>query len=245
MIAIGTKFKTIHSGICKVTKYENCSNVHVRFVKTGTTRVVQATHLRRGKVKDPIYPRIYGKGFLGEEGKSKKYKGLYYIWRGILQRSYSKRFQDKYPTYKDCRVVKRWHSYQNFCKDISKLPNWNTPGFDLDKDLRVFGNKIYGPRYCSFIPHIVNSVFAGGNKSNTAYPGVKINKQTAKRYYVKTRTGQTYFSSSKSAWLLYLENKLNHLRRLANKYRKVLHPDVYETLYSMPKEELAQFLISR
>lgn len=49
---VGKHFTTNNSGVCVVTKYVNCEEVHIKFLDTGFERVTHMSALRTGSVKD-------------------------------------------------------------------------------------------------------------------------------------------------------------------------------------------------
>lgn len=80
---------------------------------------------------------------------------VYNTWHSMLRRCYSKKYQERKPTYTGCTVCERWLTLSNFAEDIKGLPNYDlyvkgTHTF-LDKDIRVPGNKIYSPDTCMFV----------------------------------------------------------------------------------------------
>lgn len=78
----------------------------------------------------------------------------YYVkWRAVLERCYSEKFWKTNPTYRDCSVVPEWHLFSNF-KAWMKTQDWE--GKQLDKDLLLYGNKVYGPDTCVFVDQKVN-----------------------------------------------------------------------------------------
>lgn len=87
---------------------------------------------------------------------------FYSKWRSMIQRAYSVKFHDKYPTYKDISVCKEWLVFSNF---KSWMETQNFEGKALDKDLRVRGSRIYSPETCIFLDQRVNS-FMATSKSN-------------------------------------------------------------------------------
>ena len=100
---------------------------------------------------------------------------FYKEWRGILTRSYSKRFHKTNETYIGCSVADEWHSFKAF-KAWMILQPWE--GKHLDKDLLFLGNKVYSPETCVFVPSRVNLLFSGNNKARGETPlGVNYNKR--------------------------------------------------------------------
>lgn len=157
-VEVGSIHTVNGGGELIVTSYKSASDVDVRFLTTGFLKNTQAVHIRNGKVKDPLQPSVFGVGYLGfgrHKASSMGKKSLAYeTWSGVLERCYSDSFQKRSPTYKGCSVDNRWHNFQEFANYFEV--NYKD-GFQLDKDLLVLGNKIYGPDTCIFIPHRVNT----------------------------------------------------------------------------------------
>jgi hypothetical protein len=85
----------------------------------------------------------------------------YSRWRNMLLRCYSKKFQERRPTYKGCTVCKEWLLFSHF-KSWMRTQDWE--GTQLDKDLLVEGNKVYSLETCVFVHTKVNSFTTdGGN----------------------------------------------------------------------------------
>lgn len=91
---------------------------------------------------------------------------IYTKWASMLERCYSSRIQDKYPTYKGCSVCKEWLTFSNF-KDWMEKQDWE--GNELDKDILFSGNKLYSPERCAFVPHIVNAFVIDCGRSRGEY----------------------------------------------------------------------------
>ena len=104
---------------------------------------------------------------------------IYRKWSSMLSRCYSKKFQEKWPTYIGCSVDKRWHSFMAFREWVLSQPDWEE--CELDKDLLVSGNKIYGPDTCIFIPQYINA-FMTDSRSNTSSLPVGVIKKTKNTY---------------------------------------------------------------
>lgn len=168
---------SLNAGEFKIVEYNTTSRkMIIEFLDTGCIREVLMANAIQGQIKDPMRPTVYGKGFIGIGEYSTKQRKLYDLWVNMLERCYSPLFLKRQPSYIGCKVVKRWHSYQAFCADIVKMPNWNTRNYHLDKDLRVPGNKKYGPKYCSFVPRQINQILVNC-KSKDAYSKSKLSSK--------------------------------------------------------------------
>ena len=106
----------------------------------------------------------------------------YSLWKDMLKRCYSEKYNNKYPTYKNCSVEEYFLSFNNFYNFIRLLDGFgcvDSSGnlFQLDKDLLIKGNKVYSRDTICFIPREVN-IFITDNKSKRGnYPiGVYFNK---------------------------------------------------------------------
>lgn len=80
---------------------------------------------------------------------------FYRTWHSMLKRCYNPTMLKNNPTYVGCSVAPEWLLFSNF-KKWMELQNWQ--GKQLDKDLLVPGNKVYGPSTCIFVSHKVNGL---------------------------------------------------------------------------------------
>lgn len=103
---------------------------------------------------------------------------FYIVWKGMLERCYSKKFQEKNPTYKGCTVCEEWLLFSNFKAWMEKQ---DFAGKHIDKDLLFQGNKVYSPETCVFITHAVNTFVIERNASRGKWPiGVYWHKKSQK-----------------------------------------------------------------
>lgn len=160
-MVVGTHHMTNSFGELEIVEYQGYLSVRVRFINTGYEPVVAASDIRKGGVKDKLAPSVHGAGYVGD-GKFVPYVGgkptkIYATWKSMLERCYDKKFQAKRPTYTGCSVVPEWHNFQTFAEWMGKQ---DYEGKHLDKDIKVKGNKVYGPNTCSFVSPTENSVEA-------------------------------------------------------------------------------------
>ncbi len=101
---------------------------------------------------------------------------FYSAWTGMLERGYSAKEKERYPTYKDVTVCEEWHLFSNFKSWMEQQP---FEGMRLDKDLLVKGNKEYNPSTCVFVPNRVNTVLVDSGAVRGVYPlGVYYKQKT-------------------------------------------------------------------
>ena len=161
---IGTVHKSNRCGDVTILHYENSLNVIVEFINTGTKIKQESASIRKGYLIDPLAPTVYGIGYLGIGSYRKKtHKLLYRKWSDMLMRCYSEKYLTKYPTYKGCSVCKEWLNFQTFA--AWGEVNW-IEGYDLDKDIKVEGNRIYSPESCMFVSREDNMKHANDKREN-------------------------------------------------------------------------------
>ncbi len=153
----GVDYKTNNFGILTILEYITTEKVKVIFKNTGYTRYTSIREINKGEVKDLLKPTVSGIGYLGGSDYNISVGGkmtqAYCCWKDMLKRCYTKKHLQKCPTYKGCTVVPEWHNFQNFAKWFEDN---HIEGYHLDKDIKVEGNKVYGPDTCMFVSHSTN-----------------------------------------------------------------------------------------
>lgn len=92
---------------------------------------------------------------------------FYNTWSGMIERCYSKKYKNKFPTYTDCSVCEEWRYFSNF-KRWMETQDWE--GKQLDKDMLFPLNKVYSPRSCVFIEQKLNSFLTSNTAKRGKYP---------------------------------------------------------------------------
>lgn len=99
---------------------------------------------------------------------------IYSKWRHMLGRCYDDGVQKKQPTYIGCTVCSDW---LNFSSYLRWYDNNHIEGFDVDKDIKIKGNKHYSPNTCLFVSRGVNSLLTDCGSLRGDYPiGVSYRK---------------------------------------------------------------------
>lgn len=92
----------------------------------------------------------------------------------MLRRAYDLKYKKMFPTYNEVTVCNEWLLFSNF-KSWMEKQDWKDNC--LDKDLLVYGNKVYSPTTCCFIPSRVNAFLTERQNYRGEYPiGVYLDK---------------------------------------------------------------------
>lgn len=155
-IFYGDKFKLNCGSIAKVIDYKNKNNVFIR-TDTGYETYAQVGQLKDGRVKDKLTLTVFGVGYIGI-GKHKSDSIAGTKWRDMLERVY----HNIPNAYQGITVNENWHCFQKFA-DWFEL-NY-IEGYELDKDLKLYGNKTYCENSCIFVPRKLNVFFYNKEKN--------------------------------------------------------------------------------
>ena len=99
-------------------------------------------------------------------------------WKHMLERCYSKKYLERYPTYIGTSVCREWLSATAF-KSWMEKQEWHDKC--LDKDIISPGSKLYSPDTCAFVLQATNSFVIARDACRGEYPiGVSLFKRTGK-----------------------------------------------------------------
>ena len=153
-------------GKFEVIEYSSYKRVRIRFLETGYETWTASAEIRNGNIKDRFAPTVCNVGFIGgTQYHSHNQKKAYQTWVDMLKRCYKPGKNDS--TYKDVVVCKKWLNFQTFCKWF--LDNY-IEGYELDKDLKIPGNKIYSAETCLMIPSTLNKAL---NRHVSSYESIE------------------------------------------------------------------------
>lgn len=92
---------------------------------------------------------------------------FYRVWANMLKRCYSANYQKNSKTYQGCTVVPEWHVFSSF---RAWMYGQDWIGLELDKDILLPGNKVYGPDTCVFISGRLNKFTTDSRSARGAWP---------------------------------------------------------------------------
>ena len=140
---------------------------------------------------------------------------VYTHWNSMLQRCYDARVQVRAPTYVGCTVHQRWHRLSEFKAWFDR--NYVT-GYQLDKDILIPGNKVYGPWTCAFVPGRINSLLVNCKATRIDLPlGVTLEDRRYRASCMDhtSKHKRKSFDSVDEAAAWYRETKSAVIRRVA------------------------------
>ena len=147
----GRIYKSVKCGNFEVIKYRRGDDVSIKFIDTGNVINATMQRIRSGSVKDRSIPSVYGVGYLGDDIKpyaNSRTEKCYTTWKGIIQRCYTDSFKD----YIDCKVSDEWKSFSRFYFWWDEqVGDKNPDDYQVDKDIKIKGNKIYSKETCLLV----------------------------------------------------------------------------------------------
>lgn len=218
--------------LMKIIEYNDAVDIIVEFQDEHKAKVhTQYTNFKRGNVKNPYYPSVYGVGITGNKYPTwiigtDKHTKEYEIWMNMLIRCFDNKIKEKYPTYKDVSCCDEWLYYDNFYEWLHSQENfdkwYSNEKWHLDKDILIKGNKIYSSETCCLVPENVNKLFLKDDASRGSLPiGVTkdskgygfvircMNPLTGNRDYLG------YHTNMEKAFQLYKQHKENLIKQVA------------------------------
>ena len=224
-----------------IIEYFSKRNCTVQFEDGTIIKGLQYGNIKKGQIKNPCHPSIYGVGYDGigkytttRNGKNTK---EYVVWKGMIERCYSVEYKKKRHNYTECSVIVAWHNFQNYAQWYENNYKEN---FEADKDILIKGNKIYSPETCCFVPQEINTLFTKSNKTRGELPiGVRITKQ--QRYQARISKGIYSkcigtFHTIEEAFQVYKIAKEEYIKEMADKWRGQITEPCYEAMYAYEVE---------
>ena len=240
---LGKQFQTLTSGTCTIIDYKGTYDVTVEFEYPHFIRKTTLSKLKAGKVKNPMYPSVCGKGYFGVGEYSNKGgdRSLYLLWKGMISRCYADTTKKSTLVYEDVEVCNEWLNFQNFAKWCANQQFYGCKDekgrlYQLDKDILFRGNKVYSPETCCFVPRSINCLllFSKGSRGNLPV-GVSYVKSLRKyRADISRRNISDrvlgYFNTLKEAFEVYKVTRERYIKNMAEIWRDRIDERVYQAL---------------
>lgn len=235
-ISSGDKFFNTQGSEFIILENKGWNKVLIKFSDcVGFETTTSRQKVLNGSINNPYHRSVYGVGYLGVGSYKIKSKGsdsrISRVWHNILYRCYSDKSTETLPTYNDCTVHPDWHNFQVFAEWYED--NY-VDGFELDKDLKIIGNRIYSASACTFVPAAINTLLNSCSRSRGSLPiGVTVDQNGKYRARINMKGKSVSigtFLSKEEASAAYCAAKNKYVSDMAEEYKDVIHPDVYKNL---------------
>lgn len=236
---LGETLMNIHGDLMFIAEYNNSQDITVQFVKTKELVECSYIQFQRRTLKSHFTPSVCGVGIVGKEAtrdENGKLLDSFVCWSSMLNRAYSAKFHEKYPTYKGCGIEESWLIYANFKTwyknnfyEIKELGRTN-----LDKDVLVKNNKIYSSSNCVFLPQALNKLFTKRDSKRGKYPiGVFLHE--GGKYQASCSIGKGtqylgYHGTPEKAFTAYKVFKEERIKQIAKSYKTQIPQKLYEAM---------------
>ena len=228
-----------------IVEYVDSQNITVQFKTTGELVKTWYHAFVRGKVKSHFTATVFGAGITGLEpivDENGEILSSYKCWKDMLRRCYSAKFQEKHPTYIDCRVCADWLYYPNFKKWYEEnYYEINNKTSQIDKDITIKGNKVYSPDTCVFVPNFINTLFVKSQNKRGEFPVGVYYKKANKKYVAqlsifkngkKTQKHLGLFNTADEAFKAYKQAKEDYIKEVADEYKDKIPTELYKSMYA-------------
>ena len=125
--------------------------------------------------------------------ENKYNKIIYDRWRHMLERCYSKKLHERYPTYIGCSVCTKWLKLSGFVEEFKLINGYNEELFllgklCLDKDIKSNGkNKIYCLEQCMWVSKSENT-----RQSNKTMDYSFMQERTGENHHLYGKNGENH-----------------------------------------------------
>lgn len=232
-INVGSRFKNNDGDWYTIKFIENLKRIGVSFDGFSEVLYTRKWLITKGNVKNHYKPTVHGVGYIGTGQYSAKSNSRQHnVWIKMLERCYNPDIRE-FNRYggRGVYVHESWHNFQIFHKWFDE--NY-LEGCQLDKDLKNPSCLVYSPETCIFIPSPVNKLLISNNKFRSKYGvGVTINKDGFYQAKISLFSKEKFlglFNNPDDAFKAYKCAKEDHIKVVANMYKKVLPEEAYNTL---------------
>lgn len=223
----GILFEMNDGSFVKVLKYINAKNILVRFIDNKTDEFwAHIGNLRKGKYKNPFTPSVFNHGFIGVGNYNPLiHKDAKYCWIYMLERC----FTNKRAVQVNNTIDEKWLNFQNFSQWYYCQENWSVNiKLELDKDVKILGNRHYGPDTCCLLPREINTIYPKSyTTGGRVYYYESDNTWKVWHHDIKGKRISKSFKSKIEAEKWKELKTINKFSELADKYKDCLTEEIY------------------
>lgn len=175
---------------------------------------------------------VFGIGYLGcndaDANRTDNY--IYSKWANMMQRCYDEETHKLKPYYALCTAEIEWLNFSNY-REWHIENAMGDRKVDLDKDVLIQGNTVYGSETCTLIPHFTNTLFEAPKGTDT---NIVLNNETGKYDVTMSILGKKEdvgaFDTEEEAKQGYIDYKQEYIRKFAKKCKGKVPYKTYEAM---------------
>lgn len=173
---------------------------------------------------------MFGIGWLGcNDAEATRDNYIYSKWANMMQRCYDEETHRLKPYYALCTAEIEWLNFSNY-REWHKENMMGDRKVDLDKDVLVQGNTVYGSETCTLIPHFTNTLF----EERGADTNIVLKNTTGKYDVTMSILGRNEdvgtFDTEEEAKQGYIDYKQDYIWNYAKKCKGKVPHKTYEAM---------------
>lgn len=173
---------------------------------------------------------VFGIGYLGcNDAEATRDNYIYSKWANMMQRCYDEETHKLKPYYAVCTAEIEWLNFSNY-REWHRENEMGDRKVDLDKDVLIQGNTVYGSETCSLIPHFTNTIF----EERGADTNIVLNNDTGKYDVTMSVLGKKEdvgtFDTEEEAKQGFINYKQDYIRNFAKKCKGKVPHKTYEAM---------------
>lgn len=241
---IGDKSRNKEGYDVEIVAVKDERRITLRVTGTEQEFDIDYSYFKSGSFTNPFHKSVAGVGYFGVGSfiakRGDRHTVEYEDWNSMLKRCYVS-LESKL-SYKDKDVCEEWKCFQNFAEWATKQQNFGAKGWDLEKDLLVKNNKVYGPDTCVYLPREINS-FIKRKRFNDLPLGVDIAYKYNGTPYFRVQGREDgkninlgKFYNVEEAFNAYKVHKEYLAKKLAEKWKSEIPDIAYKALMNYTVE---------
>ena len=175
---------------------------------------------------------VFGIGYLGcsdaDANRTDNY--IYSKWANMMQRCYDEETHRLKPYYAPCTAEIEFQNFSNY-REWHRENAMGDRKVDLDKDVLIRGNSVYGSETCTLIPHFTNTVFETTKGIET---NIIKNSDNGKYDVIMSVLGRKEdvgsFDTEEEARQGFIDYKQDYIRKYAIKCKGKVPNKTYEAM---------------
>lgn len=173
---------------------------------------------------------VFGVGYLGcSDAEANRDNYIYSKWANMMQRCYDEETHKLKPYYAVCTAEIEWLNFSNY-REWHRENMMGDRKVDLDKDVLIQGNTVYGSQTCTLIPHFTNTIFEDRGADTNIVLNNTTNKYDVTMSVLGKKEEVGTFATEEEAKHKFISYKQDYIRKFAQKCKGKVPNKTYEAM---------------